>query len=323
MGEAVLKQGRRVITNNYIATVFKDASEDFSYEELKRLEYKKVYDRLMFCVSAFHLHQNSKNDYRISGLQCRDRFCSICASIRAGKFSHKVSKLFDDFKNPHFLTVTFGKRQSDLIASTKDFKRQFLNFRQLKNRVPGTTNKYTPGWWKTYVIGGFSSFEATYVESQGWHLHMHMIVDIKPGHRIVNTTGQQYQYVTPEKKALEVDLQKVGLGIICDIKPCNGSAVDELCKYIVKFTEFQSKQAVLEAYDLKGFRQIQSFGTFYGRIKDADIEEKTNEWRFVGKLKDVLKSAWSGLSPPGQDLIDLTGRAMQLGIIGRVQLKGG
>ncbi len=307
-----LKQGRRELTNKYIASVFYDAANDFQYEEYDRQEYKKVYNRLMFCVSAFYLHQNSKNEFRISGLQCRDRFCSICASIRAGKFAHKVGKLFSEFKNPHFLTITFGQRQPDLIASTKDFKRQFLNFRQLKK-----------GWWKTNVLGGFSSFEATFVENQGWHLHYHMIVDIKPGVRIVNTTGDQFQYVTLEKKALEADLQKVGLGTISDIKPCNGSSVDELCKYIVKFTEFESRQAVLEAYRLKGFRQIQSFGTFYGRIKDADIEQKTHEWRFIGKFKDFLKMSWSGLSPPGQDIIDLTTRAMQLGIVGELKLQGG
>lgn len=297
------------MTNNYIASVFLDASNDFYYDDYLRQEYKKVYDRLMFCVSAFHLHQNTSNEYRISGLQCRDRFCSICASIRAGKFAHKVSSIFSEFRNPHFLTLTFGQRQSDLVAATKDLKRKFLNFRKLKK-----------GWWKTYVVGGFSSFEATYVGGEGWHLHYHMIIDVRPGVRLVNTTGDEFRYVTPEKKALESDLQKVGLGTISDIKPCNSTAVEELCKYIVKFTEFESKQAVLEAHRLKGFRQIQSFGSFYGRIKDADIEQKTHEWRFVGKLRDVLRDAWSGLSPPGQDIIDLTARAMQLGIVGNVKL---
>lgn len=306
-----VKRGRRVLTNKFIASVFDKASNNSIYDEYMRQEYKKVYSRLMFCVSVFHLFKNQENDFRISGLQCRDRFCSVCASIRAGKFSHKVSSLFHKFHNPHFLTITFGQRKKDLALSARDFRRCFLNFRQLKK-----------GWWKKYVLGGFSSFEATFVENEGWHLHQHMIIDLKDGVKAVNTKGDEYQYVTEIKKELEKDLEKVGLGVISDIKPCDGSAVEELCKYIVKFTEFESEQAVIEAYRLKGFRQIQSFGIFYGQMKDIDLDVKTHEWRFVGKLFDYLKDSWSGLSPPSLDVVELTERALQLGIISKIQFKG-
>lgn len=310
----------RTRTNYFVASVFRAASENHIYDEHLRKEYRKLSDYLMFCVSAFNLFQNPNNQYKIAGMQCRHRLCSVCASIRAGKYANKVAAMFHLFKNPHFITITYGQRQQSLAVAAKDMQRRFVNLRGLKDRVPGTKNRYTPRWWRTYVRGGIASLEATYREGEGWHVHYHILVDIVPGVTAVNTTGDQYQYVTPLKQALEADLQTVGLGTICDIRPCDVTSARELSKYIVKFVEIDSPQAILDAHGLKGFRQIQPFGTMFGKLKDEDLDQKTHEWRFLGRLRDVLRDAWSGLSPPGQDIIDLTTRAMQMGIIGKVQL---
>lgn len=307
-----VKQGRRVITNQYIASIFLDAAKSRVYSFIQQEEFQKMHAKLMFCVSVLTLYQNNEGAFRISGLRCKDRFCSICASIRAGKFAYKVSKVFPHFKNPHFLTLTYGQRQEDLITSSKNFKRKLLNLRQYKN-----------GWWKKYVIGGFGSFEATFKNGEGWHLHQHFIIDVKPDTlKIWNTQlDGQFEYVTEVKKELEKTLEVVGLGSISDIKPCDSSSVDELCKYIVKFTEFNDKQAVLEAYQLKGFRQIQSFGSMYGQITDKDLETKTHTWRFVDTLKDFLRTHWSGLAPPSFAVQEATSLALRLGVISQIQFK--
>lgn len=307
-----IKQGKRVITNQYIASIFLEASKDSMYDFIKQGEFQKMHAKLMFCVSVLTLYQNDERAFRISGLRCTDRFCSICASIRAGKFAHKVSTIFLKFKNPHFLTLTYGQRQQDLLTSSKDFKRRLLNLRQYKR-----------GWWKKYVTGGFGSFEATFVKGEGWHLHQHFIVDIQPADlKIWNTQdGGQYQIVTDIKKELEETLVTVGLGTVSDIQPCDENAISELCKYIVKFTEFNDKQAVLEAYQLKGFRQIQSFGSMYGCVKDQDLETKTHKWRFVDTLKDFIKNNWSGLSPPALEVQEATNLALRLGVISQIQFK--
>ncbi|GEM_PF-6061170 len=316
METITLKRGKRILTNEFVANVFYNAAKNhcsnfFCVSSPLWTDYQKMYSKLMFCISVFSLYKNQHDAFKISGLKCYSRYCSICASIRAGRFSYKVSSIFHLFKNPHFLTITYGQRQQDLLKSSKDFRRRFLNFRQLK---PVSNN-----WWNKYIFGGFSSFEATFVEGEGWHLHQHFIVDVRPENlKILNTQGDQFQYVTPEKQELEKALEKVGLGTVSDIKPCDSSSVDELCKYIVKFTEFQSERAVLEAYRLKGFRQVQSFGSMYGRIKDSDLETKTHQWRFVGKLQDFLKNAWSGLSPPTSEIMEVTQRALQLGIISNI-----
>lgn len=307
-----IKQGKRVLTNQYIASIFLEAAKDTFYNSVQQGEFQKMHAKLMFCVSVLTLYQNDEGAFRISGLRCKDRFCSICASIRAGKFAYKVSTLFSKFKNPHFLTLTYGQRQQDLLTASKDFKRRLLNLRQ-----------YKKGWWKKYIVGGFGSFEATFVKGEGWHLHQHFIIDIKPPDlKIWNTRDDgQYQIVTDVKQELERTLEIVGLGTISDIKPCDDSAIGELCKYIVKFTEFNDRQAVLEAYQLKGFRQIQSFGSMYGLIHDKDLETKIHIWRFVDTLKDFIKNNWSGLSPPSLKIQEATNLALRLGVISQIQFK--
>jgi hypothetical protein len=124
------------------------------------------------------------------------------------------------------------------------------------------------GWWgklrrrkfAKHWQGGFYSLEVTN-EGNGWHLHLHALVDAK----------------WIDKQGLSDEWRKItnGLGYIVEVKDARGkSYLQELVKYAVKGSDLAGWKPTeiarfIDAFD--GVRQFGVFGTLYGaRTKFAE-----------------------------------------------------
>lgn len=211
-------------------------------------------------------------------IDCKFRFCEICAPRRAARIRRRLAWLIDKTQkidNHRFKLITLSMANCSDVAS--GIKQLVSSFRRLRQR----------SLWKNHVAAGAFVIEIT-GRPGSWHPHIHAIV---------------YSTYIPWRR-LHQAWKRVSTGNAVYI-----SAVDsaKACAYITKYI---SKSSVPEfaqpalSDDLRQFRLFQRFGLWHSlkvprRLYDYPCEKCSqsdwlNDWalhhghyREVASLADV------------------------------------
>jgi hypothetical protein len=256
----------------------------FRIEQLIReVGQDKRAKRMGMCGNTIFVKVNPANHEDVlfePQLRCKDRVCPVCNSYRASILARKVEKLGERMTNPHLLTVTAPNLFRD------DLKKGFANYKDSMRSF-----KRNKTWFKKYIAGGVEHIEVNKDRKKGWHIHSHILVDLKVAHKVENMKQVGHSKVLdPIKKELEIALEKCGLGTISDIRPVTSGYGKEISKYALKIgvdiDDNDLKEMILH---LKGKRMVSKFGNCYG-IKDMEeLEEgERTDYQYIGQLKDVI-----------------------------------
>lgn len=237
------------------------------------ISFIKRAHKMGICANTLRVKKEiSTQRHYVSGIRCHDRVCPVCNAFRAGKLARKVDSLMEKMSNPHFLTITYGQRvPSTFLEENLDFFSEKLKkLRRLK-------------WWKENISGGIFFNEVTYKKDAGWHLHSHMIVDLKTNKKIFNLQGGYFDTrVTDFKKQLENVCIKEGLGRISSINPCEKGTGRELAKYFYKVgLDFDRENdfAIMEM--ITAFKNRRVYGTFGTcrniKNQDDDVDDELDK----------------------------------------------
>ena len=187
--------------------------------------------------------------------------------------------------NPHLLTVTAPNLFRD------DLKKGFENYKDAMRKF-----KRNKTWFKKYIAGGVEHIEVSKDRKRGWHIHSHILVDLKVGRKVENMKQVGHSKVLdPIKKELELALEKCGLGTISDIRPVISGYGKEISKYALKIgvdiDDDDLKEMIIH---LKGKRMVSKFGNCYG-IKDLEElnDEERSEYHDIGTLKEVIRDCFT------------------------------
>lgn len=238
-------------------------------------------------------------------LRCKDRVCPVCNSYRASILARKVERLGMRMSNPHMLTVTASPlNRNDLRVCMEKYKSSIRAFKR------NTT------WFKKYVAGGIEHVEVVRQRDRGWHIHSHMLVDMKTDRMVGNlystATGME---LDPVKRSMEEALRKAGLGTISDIRPVIEGYGSEISKYALKLgTDISDEDLKEFIVTLKGKRMISRFGNCYG-IKDLEEleEEEHEEYDDLGTIDDVVNKCFA--DEIDADLVQYVTEAVRIGLI--------
>jgi hypothetical protein len=253
--------------------------------------------KMGICANTLKVKREiSTSRFYVSGIRCHDRVCPVCNAFRAGKLAKKVDGLMEKMNNPHFLTLTFGERVNTAVLnnSLNEFTEKLKKLRRTK-------------WWNESILGGIFFNEVTFKKGIGWHIHSHMIVDLKTDKKIFNLQGGYGDVsVTDFKKKLELTCVKEGLGRISSINPCQIGTGRELSKYFYKVgLDFDRENNEAIAEMIIAFKNRRIYGTFGNcrNIKAQDVEdeeaddelddelETEEEFEDFGTINDVV-IAW-------------------------------
>ena len=223
--------------------------------------------RMGMCGNTINVLRKQENGYESilfkPELRCKDRLCPVCNSFRASVLARKVEKLGQGMENPHMLTLTAN------AENRYDLKIAFQNFKDSMKKL-----KRDKSWFKKYLKGGIDHIEVVYNKKTGWHVHSHMIVDLKISRKVYNTVTVDNGYVVDQvKKELEIVLERVGLGTISDIRPVTEGYGKEISKYCTKFAIDIDDDRLREvAIVLKGKRMVSKFGSCHG-VKELESDD--------------------------------------------------
>ncbi len=252
--------------------------------------------RIGMCGNTINILRKQENGYESilfkPELRCKDRLCPVCNSFRASTLARKVEKLGKEMTNPHMLTITASlENRFDLEVAFKNFKASMKKLKRDKS------------WFKKYISGGIEHIEVVFNKQTGWHIHSHMIVDLKILRNVYNTVNLPNGYeIDIVKKELEVVLERVGLGVISDIRPVTEGYGKEISKYCAKFAldidDERLKEIIMA---LKGKRMVSKFGSCYG-VKEpvegegeSTLEQLTKkeeeEYESMGTIEKVLQKS--------------------------------
>ena len=218
-------------------------------------------------------------------LRCKDRVCPVCNAYRASILARKVEKMGKIMKNPHMLTITANEKNRNSLK---------IAFRCYKESLRLLKREKT--WWKKYIVGGVEHIEITYSEKFGWHIHSHILVDMKMNRRVENMLGTT-GFLDPVKRDLQSVLLKVGLGEISDIRPVTEGYGKEISKYSMKFgfdiDDDRLKEIIVH---MKGKRMVTRFGNCFGIKKEESIEDLTKEeekeYTSYGTIREVVEKCF-------------------------------
>jgi hypothetical protein len=244
--------------------------------------------RMGICGNTIFVKVNSSNsnDFLFEPqLRCKDRVCPICNSYKASILSKKVEEIGKKMTNPHLLTVTASNLfRDDLKKSFENYKIAMRNFKRNKT------------WFKKYIAGGVEHIEVAKNKKRDWHIHSHILVDLKVARKVENMQEVNHMKVLdPIKRELEIALEKCGLGTISDIRPVTTGYGKEISKYALKIgVDIDDEDLKEMIVHLKGKRMVSKFGNCYGvkEVEELDSEE-VQDYVSLGSLNEVIRDCFN------------------------------
>jgi hypothetical protein len=138
------------------------------------------------------------------------------------------------------------------------------------------------------ITGGVYSVETTFNRvAQTWHPHIHCLIEAPRflPREWIHTVRREWERITGNAKV--VHLERV-FGVSKNGKKLhrklNERGLRELVKYATKCADFSDAPARVDEF-LKAFthlRRVQSFGSFYGAVEEAEREPGCDEEKLVG-----------------------------------------
>lgn len=252
---------------------------------------KKAYSNTLKCNE--YLHQNGQN---LVSERCKNRWCLVCARIRAMHLMHAYLPVLEPLKKElYHVVLTRGKTVSklNLVAAIKDMN---LAFRRIVRNAK-----------KTYGMDvvAIRNTECTYRDRSGlFHPHFHLLIHTEDAAKYVIDSWLK-QFPNASRKS-----QKSG---IADV-----NKLIELFKYTAKGIIKNKHHAVAEDAIYRAFRNKKTLVTFNlkkMKIKNDSIIHSKIDWK--GDGQQVWKwdqSLMDWVAPDGELLMSrhFTGVEMEL-----------
>lgn len=215
--------------------------------------------RTFFCGHCLAAHEAEE--------RCRRRYCPVCARQIAARFTSRYKSTLDTVKWPLFVTWTALHTPLFPLAG---FPPLFDALKKLRHQV----------WWTKAVQGGIVSGEVSYSGENGWHYHLHSILDT----RWLSVTclpprfGADAQHIRRRaaQSMKEVRQQwELALGRPGSLKSqrINGEgAAREVLKYAVTPASLLAAPGEIGPVvdQIRKARLVRSWGNMYGHLRDAD-----------------------------------------------------
>lgn len=201
--------------------------------------------------------------------RCKKRWCPVCASLISARLVDRYRATMGNVKWPLFVTWTATHTQADPIPG---FAHMFDALKRLRRMQ----------WFADRVRGGIVSGEVSNSGGNGWHVHLHSIIDTvwlavstcPPPYgsdpQTVRRRAQRSMAEVGEQWSLQVQRRAS-----VQSQRCSGpDAVREVLKYAVKPADLiESPDPIGPIIDLMArTRLVRSWGCMYGHLRDADVE---------------------------------------------------
>ena len=214
--------------------------DDVGHEDLaKKLAACKIREVMWFCTKC------GESEYRQQS--CKQRFCSFCQVPRQIELQKRVSALTQALKNPKLLTLTMPRSRNieEGVTTLRTAWKKFLRSAPIRIRLKG----------------GCYAIEAV-PKSDGWHVHIHAIVDMEftPKNILWNAWGEALDHPSPN-----LDIRKIE----------GRKGLMEALKYTTKQTDLaRMSNAQIEEYVtvMRGKRLFSTFGSWFNPQWDEFLE---------------------------------------------------
>jgi len=226
------------------------------------------------------LRHKERDEYRLAGNFCRDRFCPACQKdyrrrIRRTLDAQLLRLLTRHTTKPlSLLTVTIRSSKAPLRKQISFLKRAWTKLRRRS-------------FFANACDGGISALEITYnPATDEWHPHLHMV--------LIST------YI-PQKTLSRVWKSITKTSMIIDIRRINDhrQAIRYITKYISKpitLTDLPQHRRIEAVMHLKGVQLYSKWGLMRN-VKIPDIHEDDydpRDWEIVDTVDNVLSKARAG-----------------------------
>lgn len=176
--------------------------------------------------------------------RCELKICPECTPRLARERRESVEWWTKQIAQPKHVVLTVRNTSMITRSMVKDLKDSFTRLRRMK---------LCRSW-----RGGFYSLEVTN-ESQGWHLHIHALVDAK--------------FIPADQLSVAWDQASRGAGYIVKVKDCRErSYLQEVTKYAVKGSDIASWPSHDILAFIAAFEGVKTFGVF------GNLYGKRTEW---------------------------------------------
>jgi hypothetical protein len=167
-GSKVLKgrAKRKMITQNMVLNLIDVAQRNREYERVK--SFWNTY----YCQNKIH-----SSDGRLYGKYCKNRFCTLCCSIRKAVILNKYLPIIKQWENPYFVTLTVKAVPARILKQR--IKNVLRAFRIIINRYRKQNQR-----GKGLKLVGVKSLECNFNPTmKTYNPHLHIIV---PNKQIAN-----------------------------------------------------------------------------------------------------------------------------------------
>jgi hypothetical protein len=243
---------------------FEPEPDEDSPPEIQRFATR--FERLLACrTRATFMRHRDDGSVKVMANTCKDRWCPMCAQVRARRIAGQVRDWAATLDHPKLLTLTLASSETPL---GEQIDRMVLAFNRMRKEIP----------FKRRWHGGIWFFQVTWSESRrAWHPHIHAILD---GEFIAQST------ISTTWERLTGDSKVVDIRTIKNIK----TASNYVSRYVARPSDLEPlpEQQRTEIVDqLKGRRLVNTFGTAHraGLLKKEPIDR--TPWVRVGSWSTV------------------------------------
>jgi len=217
--------------------------------------------------------------------RCKKRYCPVCSPLIAARLVDRYKATLCNIKWPLFVTWTAFHSPLFPIPS---FQYMFSALKKIRRQT----------WFEDKVRGGIVSGEVSNAGKNGWHIHLHSILDCRwlsvttlpppPFADQQKIRRRARQSMTEVGRQWEMALDRPGS---IKTQRCKGDdAVREVLKYAVKPGDLvASPDPIGPIIDLMvRTRLVRSWGCMYGHLKDAETEREGRPCDLCGEAAPIV-----------------------------------
>lgn len=167
------KAKRKIVTQKIILSLIEAAEKKGATDRVK------AYRNTLYCLDKFY-----SSDGRVYGKYCKNRFCTLCCSIRKAEIINRYYPVIMSWEEPHFITLT----QKSVPAAKLDLWFYGVNkaFRQITDKYKKRDQR-----GKGLKLVGIKSMECNFNPvARTYNPHQHLLA---PNAEIAKTLVVEWQ----------------------------------------------------------------------------------------------------------------------------------
>lgn len=217
--------------------------------------------------------------------RCKKRYCPVCAPLIADRFVLRYKSTLKLMQWPLFSSWT---TMHTPLFPCPGFPAMFDALKQIRRQV----------WFANKVPGGIVSGEVTAGGANGWHVHLHTVIDCKWLSVVTPAPfpGADKRLVQRRAKLSRTEVTRqweMALGRSGDVwsqRASGEEAAHEVLKYSVKGGDLvDAVDDIGPVIDLmRRVKLVRSWGTMYGHLRDAEDEKVLQACEHCGESDGVL-----------------------------------